>query len=170
MLKGDSVSAPWCWNRQNIVAFSCVQLFVTPWIVARQAPLSMKFFRQEYWSGLPFPTPGMENEGERNSQWSWCGRKAGTVSYRNLRLCYRFYLSHKRVGKPLKINFNEIGLWLDWWGTSCSLWGKFRPPAAFRNKVLLELSLALYSHIYSYLHSIKAEWGRCNGNCMGGKA
>ena len=30
----------------------------TPWTVARQAPLSMGFPRQEYWSGLPFPTPG----------------------------------------------------------------------------------------------------------------
>ena len=29
-----------------------------PWIIARQAPLSMGFPRQEYWSGLPFPTPG----------------------------------------------------------------------------------------------------------------
>jgi len=31
---------------------------VTPWAVAHQAPLSMGFSRQEYWSGLPFPTPG----------------------------------------------------------------------------------------------------------------
>ena len=38
---------------------SCVQLFVTPWIVAHQAPLSMEFSRQEYWSGLPFPSPYM---------------------------------------------------------------------------------------------------------------
>ena len=38
--------------------FSCVQLFVTPWTVAHQAPLSMGFSRQEYWSGLPFPSPG----------------------------------------------------------------------------------------------------------------
>ena len=37
---------------------SCVQLFVTPWTEARQAPLSMKFSRQEYWSGLPFTSPG----------------------------------------------------------------------------------------------------------------
>ena len=36
----------------------CVQVFVTPWTVARQAPLSMGFPRQEYWSGLPFPSPG----------------------------------------------------------------------------------------------------------------
>ena len=34
------------------------QLFVTPWTVACQAPLSMRFSRQEYWSGLPFRTPG----------------------------------------------------------------------------------------------------------------
>ena len=32
--------------------------FATPWTVARQAPLSMGFSRQEYWSGLPFPSPG----------------------------------------------------------------------------------------------------------------
>ena len=30
----------------------------TPWTIARQAPLSMEFSRQEFWSGLPFPSPG----------------------------------------------------------------------------------------------------------------
>ena len=35
-----------------------VLLFVTPWIVAYRIPLSMEFSRQEYWSGLPFPTSG----------------------------------------------------------------------------------------------------------------
>ena len=37
---------------------SYVRLFATPWTVAYQAPLSMGFSRQEYWSGLPFPSPG----------------------------------------------------------------------------------------------------------------
>ena len=37
--------------------FSCVQLFVTLWTVACQAPLSMGFSRQEYWSGFPCPPP-----------------------------------------------------------------------------------------------------------------
>ena len=37
---------------------SCIQLFVTPWAVAHQAPLSMGFSRQEYWSGLSFLSPG----------------------------------------------------------------------------------------------------------------
>ena len=36
-----------------------VQVFATPWTVARQAPPSMGFPRQEYWSGLPFPSPGV---------------------------------------------------------------------------------------------------------------
>ena len=39
-------------------SLSHVQLFATPWTVARQAPLSMGFPRQEYWNGLPFPLPG----------------------------------------------------------------------------------------------------------------
>ena len=39
-------------------SLSHVRLFVTPWTVAHQAPPSMEFPRQEYWSGLPFPSPG----------------------------------------------------------------------------------------------------------------
>ena len=38
--------------------FSCVQLFGTLWTVACEAPLSMGFSRQEYWSGVPFPSLG----------------------------------------------------------------------------------------------------------------
>ena len=39
-------------------SLSHIQLFATPWTVVNQAPLSMEFPRQEYWSGLPFPPPG----------------------------------------------------------------------------------------------------------------
>ena len=39
-------------------SFSHVRLFATSWTITLQAPLSMEFFRQEYWSGLPFPSPG----------------------------------------------------------------------------------------------------------------
>ena len=42
----------------KVKSFSRVRLFATPWIVAYQTPPSMGFFRQEYWSGLPFPSPG----------------------------------------------------------------------------------------------------------------
>ena len=47
----------------GLVAKLCLTL-ATPWTAARQAPLSMGFSRQEYWSGLPFPSPrGLLNPG-----------------------------------------------------------------------------------------------------------
>ena len=55
--------------------FSCIQLFATPWTVAHQAPLSMGFSRQEYWSGLPclppgdFPNPGIEPMSLTSPAW-----------------------------------------------------------------------------------------------------
>ena len=42
----------------KVKLFSRVRLFATPWTIANQAPLSMGFSRQKYWSGLPFPSPG----------------------------------------------------------------------------------------------------------------
>ena len=39
-------------------SLSCIQLFATPWTATRHPSLFMRFFRQEYWSGLPFPAPG----------------------------------------------------------------------------------------------------------------
>ena len=45
-------------ERKEVKSLSRVWLFATPWTVAYQASLSMGFSRQEYWSGLPFPSPG----------------------------------------------------------------------------------------------------------------
>ena len=42
----------------SVQSLSHVQFFATPWTAAYQAPLCMGFSRQEYWSGLPFPSPG----------------------------------------------------------------------------------------------------------------
>ena len=42
----------------KVKSLSCVQLFAIPWTVAHQAPPSMGFSKPEYWSGLPFPSPG----------------------------------------------------------------------------------------------------------------
>ena len=49
MIKGICVCAQ---------SLSRVQLFATSWTVAHQATLSMEFSKQEYWNGLPFPSPG----------------------------------------------------------------------------------------------------------------
>ena len=42
----------------EVWVISPVQLFAAPWTAAHQAPLSIAFPRQGYWSGLPFPSPG----------------------------------------------------------------------------------------------------------------
>ena len=49
-----------------VKSLSRVRLFATPWTVAPQAPPSMGFSRQEYWIGLPFPSPMHESE-----KWKW---------------------------------------------------------------------------------------------------
>ena len=51
-------TAPWFGRRVRVCVLSHVRLFVTPWTVGQQAPLSMGFPRQEYWSGLPCPSLG----------------------------------------------------------------------------------------------------------------
>ena len=54
--------------------FSHVQLYATPWTVACQAPLFMEFSRQEYWSGLSFPSPGDIPDPGPNRDRLHCGQ------------------------------------------------------------------------------------------------
>ena len=51
-----SFSNAWKW-KVKVKSLSCVQLLVTPWTAAYQAPPSVGFSRQEYWSGMPLPSP-----------------------------------------------------------------------------------------------------------------
>ena len=51
-----SFSNAWKW-KVKLKSLSCVWLLVTPWTAAHQAPLSMGSSRQEYWSGVPLPSP-----------------------------------------------------------------------------------------------------------------
>ena len=51
-----SFSDAWNW-KVKVKSLSCVWLFATPWTAAYQAPPSMGFPRQEYWSGVPLPSP-----------------------------------------------------------------------------------------------------------------
>ena len=56
------IFSPLCTDHVKLL--SHVWLFASPWTVTYQAPLSMGFYRQEYWSGLPFPSPGdLSNPG-----------------------------------------------------------------------------------------------------------
>ena len=58
--KPDATGILWRLSQVHVHAqwLSCVQLFEAPWTVACQTPPPMEFSRQEYWSGLPFPSPG----------------------------------------------------------------------------------------------------------------
>ena len=51
-----SFSSAWKW-KVKVKSLRCVRLLATPWTAAYQAPLSMGFSRQEYWSGVPLPSP-----------------------------------------------------------------------------------------------------------------
>ena len=53
-----TTSSPFPTVKVKVNSLSRVRLFATPWTAAHQAPPSMGFSRQEYWSGLPFPSPG----------------------------------------------------------------------------------------------------------------
>ena len=62
LMKQDSEEFPYKWVSEWVSewvkSLSRVRLFATPWTVAPQAPPSMGFCKQEYWSGLPLPSPG----------------------------------------------------------------------------------------------------------------
>ena len=102
--------------KSNILLFSaaqslsCVQLSVTPWTVARQAPLSLGFPRQEYCMGLPFPSPGdLSDPGIEPMSPTAPTLQADTLPLSHQRspycVCYFYikqktksYLLHGRVG------------------------------------------------------------------------
>ena len=58
ILEWVAISNAWKW-KVKVKSLSCVQLLVTPWTAVHQAPPSMGFSRQEYWSGVPLPSPSI---------------------------------------------------------------------------------------------------------------
>ena len=66
-------------RNEPVKLLSRVQLFATPWAVAYQAPPSMDFSRQKYWSGLPFPSPGRYSQPRDWTQVSHIAGRCFTV-------------------------------------------------------------------------------------------
>ena len=112
----------------KVKSLSRVQLFATPWTVAHQVPPSMGFSRQEYWSGLPFPSPGESSRPRDRTQVShiagrcfnlWAPREAPKIG-----INYRYWSSNKNssskvveylaidinISPYLEINFNLYSL------------------------------------------------------------
>ena len=80
--------------------FGCVWLFVTPWTVTRQAPLSIGFSRQEYWSGLPCPPPrDLRNPGIKPGSPALAGRfftSSTTWEAQDTYICRYIFSTHTR--------------------------------------------------------------------------
>ena len=94
--------------------FSRVQFFVTPWSVARQAPLSMGFSRQEYWSELPFsalgdlPHPGIQ-PGSPVSQAVSCTAGGFFTNWTTREAAMENYSAIKRIKFDICSNINGLG-------------------------------------------------------------
>ena len=67
LTKWSKLVLPIVRHGSEVKSLSRVRLFATPWTVAYLAPPSMGFSRQEYWSGLPFPSPGSKTWTSYNS-------------------------------------------------------------------------------------------------------
>ena len=87
--------------------------FVTPWTVACQAPLSMRFPRQEYWNGLPFPSPGdLPNPGIKPTSALADGFFGGSVVKNPLAKQQAWVQSpEERNGNPLQ--YSSLGNAMD---------------------------------------------------------
>ena len=110
-------------HRTKLLEFCCCLvakswLFVTSWAIAHQAPLSMGFSRQEYWSGLPFPFPGdlpnprikltspalavrvftVEPSGNVEAVWVWVGKEFPDTEYFRREWIYLRTKSRDEVG------------------------------------------------------------------------
>ena len=90
--------------------FSHVQLFVTPWTTAHQAPLSMGFSRQEYWNGLLCPPPGdLPNQGPNSGlpQCWWilyCLSHQGCPRILEYRVAYPFSMGSSRPRNRIRVS------------------------------------------------------------------
>ena len=73
-----SFSNAWKWN-VKVKSLSCVWLLATPWTAAHKAPPSMRVSRQEYWSGLPLPSPASKSRGNLKGL-EWCDCKFPSCS------------------------------------------------------------------------------------------
>ena len=78
-----SFSNAWKW-KMKVKSLSRVQLLATPWTAAYQAPLSMGFSRQEYWSGVPLPSPTLQWETNKNLTVAFSLDSAYIVSFPHL--------------------------------------------------------------------------------------
>ena len=101
---GFSSSHVWMWEVNEVKLLSRVRLFATPWTVAYQAPPSMGFSRQEYWSGVPFTVKNAESQ-RIDAFELWCWRRL-------LRVPWTARKSNQSILKEISPEYSLDGLML----------------------------------------------------------
>ena len=101
-----SFSNAWKW-KVKVKSFNCGRLLATPWAAAYQAPLSMGFSRQEYWSGVPLPSPIVD------LQWcvNFCCRAewlSHIYMYTLFHILFHYALSQDNLCYPVEPYFSSI--------------------------------------------------------------
>ena len=140
-------------------SLSHVLLFVTPWAVAHQAPLSMEFSRQEYWSGLPFPSFPRGSSQPRDQTWvSWIVGKFFAVwvcvvwlllkVHTCLNLPWTLLSLTRKISWPGK-SLSPQNTYLHWWVVSVALM------KTERNK----------GHGYTVIHGVEGEDKEVSHSC-----
>ena len=89
----------------KVRSLSRVRLFETPWTAAYQAPPSMGFSRQEYWSGLPLPSPNKAEELGSNPSWVTLWPWSSCLT--SLSLCFLIYKAGLTIPHAVKLLFSE---------------------------------------------------------------
>ena len=112
-------------KEKKVKLLSRVQLFVTPWTVACEAPLSMEFSRQEYWSGLPFSSPGDLPDPGIEPGLLYCGQTLYHLSHQGSPRAAR-----KEQGRTLWVRRETVGRATT--RNSGSLWRAELPSSAKR--------------------------------------
>ena len=134
---------------------SRVQLFETPWTVACQASLSMEFSRQEYWSGLPFPSPG-ESFQPRDQTWVSCiaSRFFTTWDTREVLNTSQFFClqNMKKNGRPVEHwllkNFPSVCHFVNHKKIYLRDWGNIQPICFILHLIKATIYRALRSRMW----------------------
>ena len=131
----------------HVCMLSHVKLFVTPWTAAHQAPLSMGFSRQEYWSGLPCPPPGdLPNPGIEPASPASSALQADFFTWEAKVHSFSFQFLSQTCFKGRKtflltpFEGKETCCWTDFrLGAACPLPGRSRPgPCRPHTGILIE--------------------------------
>ena len=108
----------------SVKSLSRVRLFATPWTVAHQAPLSMGFSRQEYWSGLPCPSPGIFPTQGSNLGLLHCRQTLYPLSHQGSHTYIKMCAYSWCGNEDTQITLQEKA----WWLAAGHLVGSHHPP------------------------------------------